>query len=174
MNQLEAMLSPFLPAGSLLPLLVDFTWKAVCVGVVAVPLMAMLHRSSASTRHLGWLLILAMMMVVPFLSGLVPTPSDGSAGVAMSADAARGEASTVPIPGEARFPAGEPLQQLRALEQTESPGRGPEAGEPQVGSPAQFLQELPQQKLVQQLEFPAQAGHGSAEEAPQLLSLIHI
>lgn len=172
MNQLEAMLSAFLPAGSLLPLLVDFTWKAVCVAAVAVPLMATLRRTSASTRHLGWLLILAMMMVVPILSGLVPAQRDNS-GAAMSEDEVSAEPSTVPVASRAGALAAEPSQQLRALVQRESPARGPQPGEPQVGSPAEFLQQLqehPQKKLVQQLHFPGpQAGQMSGE-ASQLLT----
>lgn len=80
MNQFEAMLSQFLPAGSLLPLLVDFTWKATCVALVAVPLMVMLRRSSASARHLGWLLVLAVMLTAPVLSGFVPARSENDIG----------------------------------------------------------------------------------------------
>lgn len=172
MNQFEAMLSPFLPAGSLLPLLIDFTWKAICFAAIAVPLMVMLRRTSASTRHLGWLLILAVMMVIPFLSGLVPAQSNDSASATVAEDRTSTGAATVPVESGERFLATEP-QQLRAPQQRESPARGPQLGEPQVGSPAQFLQQLqehPQQKLVQRPQFPQQAGQVSAEAVSQSLT----
>lgn len=68
MNPPDETLRLLLPAGSLLPLLVDFTWKVICISVVTIPLLVILRRSSASIRHLGWLLALAMMLAAPVLS----------------------------------------------------------------------------------------------------------
>jgi len=91
----------------------------------------------------------------------------------MSADEARAESSTVPATSQARFFGDEPLQQLRTPQQAESSGRGQQAREPQVGSPAEFLQQLqeqPQQKLVQHLQCPPQAGQVSADAVPPSLT----
>jgi beta-lactamase regulating signal transducer with metallopeptidase domain len=59
-------------AGASSPLLVDSAVKSTALLVVAAVAAIILSRDSAATRHLVWLLAIALMLVVPVLSAMLP------------------------------------------------------------------------------------------------------
>ena len=96
MTELDQLLRSVVRDGFVLEVLLSLVLQALWLAPVALVLSLLLRRSSASTRHLAWLLLLIAMLTAPILSIcspsriqfsiLKPTPEPSQIGVAVPPD----------------------------------------------------------------------------------------
>lgn len=96
MTELDQLLRSVVPDGFVLEVLLSVALQALWLAPVALVLILLLRRSSASARHLAWLLLLITMLTAPILSIcspsriqfsiLKPTPEPSQIGVAIPPD----------------------------------------------------------------------------------------
>lgn len=72
MASLDQLLRSVVPDGFVLEVLLSMVLQALWLTPIVIVMIVLLRRSSASTRHLAWLLLLITMLTAPVLSICVP------------------------------------------------------------------------------------------------------